>query len=127
MIDRLARCNDYDASIRRNEEMNKPAQARKIQEAYRTSKGITRRQFFDKESSLECQIEMERVMEYFARTWQRPEDGFIKAEQSRMFHLEPRMIEQEEEEDMEELMLDQKNVTEVIKSRGTYLHVKLMA
>jgi hypothetical protein len=48
--------------------MNKRAQALKIQEAYRTSKGITMRRFIDREQSPQCQIEMERVTEHFSRT-----------------------------------------------------------
>jgi hypothetical protein len=47
------------------EEMNKRAQAQaqalKVQEAYRTSKGITIRRFIDKKQSPQRQIEIERV------------------------------------------------------------------
>jgi hypothetical protein len=92
------------------------AQALKIQEAYRTSKGITMRRYIEKEQSPQCQIEMERVTEHFTRTWARPEDEFIEAEENTAFHLEPRITEREEEE-MEEFMLNEENIAEVIRSR----------
>jgi hypothetical protein len=42
-------------------EMNKKAQALKIQEARRTSKGVVMRRFVDKEQSPQCQVEMAEV------------------------------------------------------------------
>jgi hypothetical protein len=42
-------------------EMNKKAQALKIQEARRTSKGIVMRRFIDKEQLPQCQVEMAEV------------------------------------------------------------------
>jgi hypothetical protein len=42
-------------------EMNKKAQALKIQEARRTSKGILIRRFIDKEQSSRCEVEMAEV------------------------------------------------------------------
>jgi hypothetical protein len=54
-------------------EMNKKASALKIQESYRTSKGITVRRYIDKAQSPQCQIEMEEVTEHFTKTWARPE------------------------------------------------------
>jgi hypothetical protein len=41
--------------------MNEKAQAFKIQEAHRTSKGIVMRRFIDKEQSSQCQVEMAEV------------------------------------------------------------------
>jgi hypothetical protein len=43
------------------EEMNKRAQALKVQEVYRTSKGITMKRFIDKQQSPKCQIDMQIV------------------------------------------------------------------
>jgi hypothetical protein len=42
-------------------EMNKKASALKIQESYRTSKGITMRRYIDKERSPQCEIEWKRL------------------------------------------------------------------
>jgi hypothetical protein len=50
------------------EQMNKRASALKIQESYRTSKGITMRRNIGKEQSPQCQIEMEEVTEHFTKT-----------------------------------------------------------
>jgi hypothetical protein len=75
------------------EEMNKKAIAMKLQESSRTSKGITMRRYIDKEQSPQCQIEMEEVTEYFTKTWARPEQDFIKANQGSRFPLEARITE----------------------------------
>jgi hypothetical protein len=99
------------------QEMNKKAQALKIQEEYRTSKGITMRRSIEKEQSPQCQIDMESVTEHFRQTWSRPLEEVIEADKESVFHLEPRITEHEAEE-MEEFMLDEKNITDVIKSRG---------
>jgi hypothetical protein len=40
----------------------------------------------------------------------------VEADEESVFHLEPRITEQDEEE-MEKFMLDEKNITDVIKSR----------
>jgi hypothetical protein len=61
------------------QEMNKKAQVLKIQEAYRTSKGIAMRRFIDKEQSPQCQIEEDTVTQHFRRTWARTEDNFREA------------------------------------------------
>jgi 3-dehydroquinate dehydratase len=50
-------------------EMNKRAQALKVQEAYRTSKGITMRRFINNQQSPQCQIHMQLVTEHFRETW----------------------------------------------------------
>jgi hypothetical protein len=97
-------------------EMNKRAQALKIQEAYRTSKGIAMKRFIEKEQSPQCQIDMENVTEHFRETWSKPLDDFIEAEEESPFYLESR-ITGEDEDEMEEFMLDEKNIAEVIKSR----------
>jgi 3-dehydroquinate dehydratase len=98
------------------EEMNKRANALKIQEAYRTSKGITMRRYIDKEQSPQCQIDMDNVTDHFRRTWARPEREFVEAEPDSMFHLEAVLTEKEEEE-MQSFMLDEKKIAEVIRSR----------
>jgi hypothetical protein len=74
-----------DAMIKANtsdeiQQMNKRAQALKIQEAYRTSKGIVMKRFIDKQQSPSCQIEISIVKEHFAKTWSRPEEYFQEAE-----------------------------------------------
>jgi hypothetical protein len=50
------------------EEKNKRGIALKIQEAYRTSKGITMRRYIDMEQSPQYQIDTERVTDHFRRT-----------------------------------------------------------
>jgi hypothetical protein len=80
------------------EEMNKKASALKLQESYRTSKGITMRRHIDKEQSPQCQIEMEEVPEHFTKTWARPEQDFIEAEPGSRFYLEARISDNEEDE-----------------------------
>jgi hypothetical protein len=67
------------------EEMNKKVSALKIQEAYRTSKGITMKRYIDKGQSPQCQIEMENVTEHFTRTGVRPEQELIEADQGSRF------------------------------------------
>jgi hypothetical protein len=96
--------------------MFKRSQTLKIQEAYRTSKEIAMRRFIDKEQSPQGQIEMDTVTEHFKATWVRSLEDFIDAEQDSVFHLEPQITE-EDEEDMEEFILNEKTITEVIKSR----------
>jgi hypothetical protein len=98
------------------EEMNKEASALKIQEAYRTSKGITMKRYLDKDQSPQCQIEMENVTEHFTRTWARPEQEFIEADQGSRFHLNA-VITEQEEEDLQGFFLDEKKIAEAIKSR----------
>jgi hypothetical protein len=68
-------------------EMNKRAQALKVQEAYRTSKGTTMRRFIDKQQLLQCQIEMQMVTEHFRKTWSRPDENFVEAGEDSIFHL----------------------------------------
>jgi hypothetical protein len=98
------------------EEMNKKASVLKIQESYRTSKGITMRRYIDKEQSPQCQIEMEEVTEHFTTTWARPEQDFIEANQGSRFHLEARITEKDDDE-LQRFMLDEEKIAEVIKSR----------
>jgi hypothetical protein len=97
-------------------EMNKKSHALKVQEAYRTSKGIAMRRFIDKEQSPQCQIEMEAVKEHFREVWARPREDFVEAEENSKFYLEPKILP-EDEEALEEYMLNEKNISEVIKSR----------
>jgi hypothetical protein len=59
---------------------------------------------------------METVSEYFMEIWSRPLEDTAETEGGSMFHLDPGIIAQEGE-DMQEYMLDEKNIAEVIKSR----------
>jgi hypothetical protein len=101
------------------EEMNKKASALKIRESYRTSKGITSRRYIDKKQSSQCQIEMEEVTEHFTKTWARPEQDFIEANQGSRLHLEARITDKEEDE-LQGFILDEEKITEVIKSRDDH-------
>jgi hypothetical protein len=96
--------------------MNKRSQALKVQEAYRTPKGIAIRRFVDKEQSPQCQIEEETVKEHFREVWARPREDFVEAEENTKFHIEPQIV-QEDDEALEEFMLNEKNIRQVIKSR----------
>jgi hypothetical protein len=98
------------------EEMNKKASTLKIQEAYRTSKGITMRRYVDKEQSPQCQIEMEDVTEHFTRTGARPEEDIIEADRHSRFHLDA-VITEAEGDELQGFLLDEKKIAEVIKSR----------
>jgi hypothetical protein len=91
-------------------EMNKKAQALKVQETYRTSKGIAMRRFINKEQSPQCQIEMGTVKEHFREIWARPREEFIEAEKNTMFHLESKIMPEDEEE-LEEYILTEKNIS----------------
>jgi hypothetical protein len=97
-------------------QMNRQAQALKVQEAYRTSKGIAMKRFIDKEQSPRCQMEKQIVTEHFATAWARPQTDFREAEQGTPFALEPKITDNEQEE-MEAFMLNDRNIEEVIKSR----------
>jgi hypothetical protein len=59
---------------------------------------------------------MTTVTEHFKVTWSRPRDEFVEANEESVFHLEP-LITDQEDEDMTTFMLDDKNIAEVIKSR----------
>jgi hypothetical protein len=98
------------------QEISKRTQALKVQEAYRTFKGISMRRFINKEQSPQCQFDMETVSEYFREIWSRPLEDIAETEEGSMFHLDPRITAQEDE-DMQEYMLNEKNIAEVIKSR----------
>jgi hypothetical protein len=64
-------------------EMNKKASALKIQESYKTSKGITMRRYIDKEQSPQCQIEMEEAIEHFIKN--------MGKTGARLYRSEPRL------------------------------------
>jgi hypothetical protein len=96
--------------------MNKRAQEPKVQEAYRTSKGITMRRFIDKQQSPQCQIDMQIVTEHSRETWSRPDENFVEAREYSIFHLDGRITETEEEE-MTRFMIDEANIEAIIKSR----------
>jgi 3-dehydroquinate dehydratase len=98
------------------EEMNKRAQTLKVQEAYRTSKGIAMRRFIDKQQSPQCQIEVTTVSEHFKETWARPREEFVEAAENSIFHLNS-VMEGEEDEEMTNFIMDEKNIAEVIRSR----------
>jgi hypothetical protein len=87
------------------EEMNKKTNTLKIQEAYRTSKGITMRRYIDKEQS-----------PHFTRTWAIPEEDFIEADRHSRFHLDA-VITEAKGDELQGFLLDEKKIAEVIKSR----------
>jgi hypothetical protein len=80
------------------------------------SKGIPMKRYIDKEPSPQCQIEMEDVTDHFTRTWARPEEEFIEADQDSRFYLDA-LITETEEEELKAFLLDEKKIAEVIKSR----------
>jgi hypothetical protein len=89
--DRVIEWFDAMISTHVSEELqliNKRAQALKVQDAYRTSKGIAMKQFIDKIQSPHCQIEKEIVEEHFRQTWAPPRDDFIDAQPGHVFFLE---------------------------------------
>jgi hypothetical protein len=73
------------------------------------------KKYIDKEQSPQCQTEMKNVTEHFTRTWARPEQEFIEADQSSRFHLNA--VITEKEEDLQGFLLDEKKIAEVVKSR----------
>jgi hypothetical protein len=91
-------------------------QTLKVQDAYRTSKGIAMRRYIDKVEAPQCQIEKDKITEHFAHSWARGIDQFREAENDTEFHLDSRIGEREEEE-LESFMLDEKNIEQVIRSR----------
>jgi hypothetical protein len=97
-------------------EMNKRSQALKIQEAYRTSRGIAMRRFIDKKQSPQCQIDKEVVTEHFRMTWAPPEEDFVEANEDSEFHLD-KLIGEDEETELESFMMNETNIAEVIRSR----------
>jgi hypothetical protein len=74
------------------------------------------RRFIEKKQSSQCQINIGEMTEHFRATWSRPLDEVVEAEENSIFHLEPR-ITKEDDEEMKEFMLDEKNIVYVIKSR----------
>jgi hypothetical protein len=98
------------------QQMNQRAHPLKVQEAYRTSKGIAVKRFIHREQSPSRQIYVTDVTEHFAKTWAEPENNFREVEQGVPFDLEPQITENDQEE-MEAFMLDERNIEEVIKSR----------
>jgi hypothetical protein len=98
-------------------EMNKRAQALKVQEAYRTSKAIAMKRFIDKQQSPQCPIDMTKVTDHFKEVWAPPQDEFCEAEEGSIFRLEQK-IGDDEEVQMEAFMLNTKNIADVIRSRA---------
>jgi hypothetical protein len=90
--------------------------AQKVQEAYRTTKGIAMRRYIDKKISPPCDIERQTVQEFFGKAWAQKEENFVEAEPESPLFLEKR-IPNEANEEMEEYMIDEKNIREVINSR----------
>jgi hypothetical protein len=99
--------------------MSENAHAFKIQEAHRTSIGIAMRSFIDKKQSLQCQVEMAEVTEHFRETSSMPLKHVVESEEGPNCHLEPQITEEAEEdkEKMEDIMFDEKNIAQIIKSR----------
>jgi hypothetical protein len=97
-------------------QMNRQAQALKVQEAYRTSKGIAVKRFIDKKQSPRCQTGKEIVREHFTTAWARAQTDFREAEQGTPFALEPKITENGQEE-MEAFILNDRHIEDVIKSR----------
>jgi hypothetical protein len=58
---------------------------------------------------------MENVTEHFTRTWARPEQEFIEADQGSRFHVNAVIMGQEE--DLQGFLLDEKKIAELIKPR----------
>jgi hypothetical protein len=97
-------------------EMNKRAQALKIQDAYRTSKSIAMKRYIDKIQSPQCHIETGTITGHFGESWSAGIDEFHEATAGSEFYLEPK-IEEQDSDDMAAFMLDEKNIEAVINSR----------
>jgi hypothetical protein len=91
-------------------------QMRRVQESYRTSKGITMRRNINPQFSPPCPIDKDTITEHFRETWSPPSQGFIEAEEGSEFFLEKILPDQVSNE-MERYMLDEDHITEVIQSR----------
>jgi hypothetical protein len=98
------------------EGLRQRTQALKIQEAYRTSKGITVRRFIDQAPSPQCPIQKEVITDHFARNWSEGITGFREAPEGTEFHLEKRIGDQEDDE-LQAFMQEEKNIEQVIRSR----------
>jgi hypothetical protein len=97
-------------------ELNKKAQAMKVQDAYRTSKSVAMKRYIDKMQSPQCPIETEAITMHFGQSWSAGIDEFREAADDSEFHLEGRMGEQDGDE-MAAYMRDEKNIAAVINSR----------
>jgi hypothetical protein len=96
-------------------QMNRPTQAVKVQDAYRTSKSITMKRYIDRVQSPQCQIEVDKITAHFGQSWSAGIDEFREAAFESKFHLEPRISEQENDE-FAAYMLKEKDIEAVIKS-----------
>jgi hypothetical protein len=95
---------------------NSNAQVRKIHETYRASKSIAMRRYVDKQYSPPCPIAKDDITAYFRNTWSPPERAFQEPDEESDFFLQG-VIPDDISEEMEEFMLNEKNIADVIQSR----------
>jgi hypothetical protein len=98
------------------EGIGKQFHAQKVQEAYRTTKSIALRRYIDKTASPQCVVNRETVERFYQETWACPTRNFVPAEENSPLFLEAR-IPDEATSEMEEFLLDDKNIEKVIRSR----------
>jgi hypothetical protein len=98
------------------EGLKQRAQALTVEEAYRVSKSIAMKRYVDRVQSPQSQISTEAITEHFSRSWSQSADQFHEARDGDEFHLETSLGEQEQNE-LEGFMLDDKHISEVIRSR----------
>jgi hypothetical protein len=113
--------------------MNESFEARKVQEAYRTTKGIAMKRYVDKVQSPQCPIDPDAVAAHFGETWAPPGRDFEAATEGSEFYLDRRIPGEGEgagagegegegegtgAEEMEEFMMNEDRIKEVIKSRA---------
>jgi hypothetical protein len=99
-------------------EMNKKAQAFKIQEVHRTSKGIVMRRLIDKEQQPQCQVEMAEVAEDFRETSSMSLEDVVEAEEGSIFiWVTNYRSRRRKRRKTEEFLLGEENIAKVIKSQ----------
>jgi hypothetical protein len=97
--------------------MNERLQSEKVCESYRTSKKARMRRYIEKVHSAPCSINKDILTECYRETWAPPEREFYEADEESKFHLN-RKISEDASSEMEEYMMEMKNIQDVIRSRG---------
>jgi hypothetical protein len=87
-----------------------------VRETYNTAKSIAMKRFVNKKHYTPCAIDKKDIHNHFQKIWATPTQDFSEAAPDSPLFLDPK-IPPEAAETMEEFMLNEKNISEVIKSR----------
>jgi hypothetical protein len=97
-------------------EMNGQLHTQLVRETYNSAKSIAMKRYVNKKQYTPCPIDKKAIHKHFQKVWATPSHDFIEATEESPLFLDSK-IPTEAAETMEEFMLNEKNITEVIKSR----------